>query len=254
MIDTHTHLYFSEFDEELTVLIEKCQSAGVKHLILPNVDKDSFPQMVAMHQKFPNYTSKAIGLHPTEVKENWEEFVDQFETELKSGTYVAIGEIGIDLYWDKSYLQFQKDAFERQIKLGEKFNLPLIIHCREALNETLEIIAKVKPKVPLVFHSFTGKKEDVERIREICDPWFGINGVVTYKNAQELREALNEIGLPKILLETDSPYLTPVPFRGHVNNSSYLVHIRDKIADCLGICPEIVDEITDQNARLVFKI
>lgn len=210
--------------------------------------------MKALHSKYPATTSMAMGLHPTEVKEDWEAIMTEIEKELESGKFVAIGEVGMDLYWDQTFANQQKQAFRHQLSLAEKYKLPVIIHCRNALTETLEAINEVNPTVTLIFHSFTGNKEDVRTIREVCDPFFGINGVITYKNAQELREALPEIGIEKILLETDSPYLSPVPNRGKRNDSNNLKYIKDKIAEVLNIEPLKVEEITDLNAKTVFAL
>lgn len=254
MIDTHTHLYFPEYGDEIDEVMKRCLNAGVSHFILPNVNVESITQINEFHSKHPAVTSKAIGLHPTEVKEDWEEAVSIMEEEAEKGEFVAVGEIGMDLYWDQSTLELQKEAFRRQLRLAEKKRLPVIIHCRQAFEETMEVIEEVRPTVPLIFHSFTGNTENVRRIREGCDPYFGINGVVTYKNAPELREALAEIGLDKIVLETDAPYLTPVPHRGKRNDSSYLWHIRDQIASTLGVTTEEVENITDKNARAIFGL
>lgn len=254
MIDTHTHIYFPDFKEDIQRVINRAMDEGVKAFILPNVDQESFEYMIALHKEFPDNTYMAMGLHPTEVKEDFDEFIKFIDQELSSGKYVAVGEVGMDLYWDKSYIDLQKKAFEDQLKLAQKYNLPVIIHSRDALEETLEVIEKIKPVTPLVFHSFTGNKKDVEKIRKICDPYFGINGVVTYKNASELREALKEIGIDHILLETDSPYLTPVPHRGKRNESSFISHVRNKVAESLSIAPEEVERFTDNNARRVFAL
>lgn len=254
MIDTHTHLYFPEYGDEIPEIVKRATKTGITHFILPNVDEESLPQMKDFHHRYPEITSMAIGLHPTEVKDDWERVVDLVEKELKNGSYVAVGEVGMDLYWDKTFLDSQKQAFERQLQLAQEHKVPVIIHCRDAFEETMEIIEKVKPSVPLIFHSFTGNQETVKRIREGCDPYFGINGVVTYKNASSLRDALPLIGIEKILLETDSPYLTPVPHRGKRNESTYIVHVRDKVAETLMLSPEEVEKITDKNARLIFGI
>ena len=254
MIDTHTHLYFPEYGEEIGEVMQRSLDSGVKHFILPNVDIESIDPIRDFHFKYPDITSKAMGLHPTEVKEDWEEAVDRMEKELLSDDFIAIGEIGMDLYWDKTFIEQQKAAFERQLKIAEKFGLPVIIHCREAVDETLEVLDKVKPTVPLVFHSFTGNSEDVEKIRKNYDPYFGINGVVTYKNAPLLREALPVIGLERIVLETDAPFLSPVPHRGKRNDSSYLCHIRDKVAETLGVSAQEVEDVTDNNAVKIFRI
>lgn len=252
MTDTHTHLYLPEFYEDIDSIISECINLGINCLILPNVDLESIPQAKLLHQKYPQVTHIAMGLHPTEVKENWEEVLDVMKEELENGKYVAVGEIGMDLYWDTSTLEIQKKAFEEQLKLAEKYQLPVIIHSRNACDETLEVIRKVKPTVPLIFHSFTAGVEDVRKIREIADAYFGINGVVTYKNAQSLRDALPEIGIERILLETDAPWLSPVPHRGKRNDSTKVTHVKDKIAEVLGLPSETVERITDQNAIKAF--
>ena len=254
MIDTHTHLYFPEYGSDIENLVAKSLDSGVSHFILPNVDEESIPQINDFHDKYPDITSMAIGLHPTEVKYDWQTVVDRIEKELGTGKYKAVGEIGMDLYWDKEFIELQKEAFERQLTLADKHHLPVIIHSRDALEETMEIIEKVKPSVTLIFHSFTGKKEDVARIRKSCDPYFGINGVVTYKNAPDLREAIPLIGLDRVMLETDAPFLTPVPHRGKRNDSSYLCYIRDKIAEILNIASEEVEKVTDKNAIDIFQL
>lgn len=254
MIDTHTHLYLPDFKDNISEIILNCISNKIHHLVLPNIDFESLYQMKELHEQYPDMTSMAIGLHPTEVEEDWLKFMDILEVELQTGKYKAVGEIGMDLYWDKTFAEQQKNAFEYQIKIAEKYNLPIIIHCRSALQETLEIIKKIKPSINMIFHSFTGSKEDVKAIRKICDPYFGINGVITYKNANDLREALPEIGIERIVLETDSPYLTPVPYRGKQNNSSYLIHIKDKVAETLQIPSEEAEQITDKTAEAIFNL
>lgn len=254
MIDTHTHLYFPEYGDEIHEIMNRCADSGISHFILPNVDGESIQQIKDFHSLYPEVTSMAMGIHPTEVDENWETLFKRIKNELETGEYVAVGEIGLDLYWDKSKIELQKKAFEKQLKLAEEIGLPVIIHSRDAFPETMEVINKVKPTVPLIFHSFTGNKENVRLIREGCDPFFGINGVVTYKNAPDLRDALEEIGIDRIVLETDAPFLTPAPHRGKRNDSSYMPFIRDKIAETLGTSPELVEEKTDLNAKSIFKI
>lgn len=254
MIDTHTHLYYPDYGEEAKDIMQKCSDLGIFHLVLPNVDENSIPDVKNFHSRFPKQTSMAIGIHPTEVKDNWKDGIPEILEELATGEYVAIGEVGIDLHWDKTTLDLQKEAFKKFLTIAEERNLPVIIHSREAFKETLDVIKEVKPTVPLIFHSFTGNIEDVRNIREICDPYFGINGVVTFKNAQYIREALPEIGIDRILLETDAPYLAPSPHRGERNDSSLIVFVRDKIAEVLGITPAEVEKITDDNAIELFQI
>ncbi len=254
MIDTHTHLYLDSFPEGGENVVSRAVEAGVSHLIMPNVDTTTIGSMMRLHHALPDVTSVAMGLHPTEVRDDWRQHVGEMETMLDAGGFVAVGEVGIDLYWDKTYAHLQKEAFREHLRIADRLDLPVIIHCREALPETLEVIAEGAPKVRLVFHSFTGAPEDVERIREVCDPMFGINGVVTFKNAEPLRTSLQEIGLDRLLLETDSPYLAPVPNRGKRNESAYLPYICRRVADTLGLTSEEVERATDHNAIQTFRL
>lgn len=252
MIDTHTHLYSSSFGEHYGDAVLHASVMGVSRMILPGIDKASISSIRECHEKFPDLTAMAMGLHPTDIPENWQEVLEEMEKELLTGDYVAVGEVGMDLYWTKDNKQLQETVFAHQLEFADKNGLPVIIHSREAFDETLKVIKEMKPSVPLIFHSFTGMPEDVGKIRETCDPYFGINGVVTYKNAAGLREALPLIGTERLLLETDSPYLTPVPYRGKRNESSYLYLIRDKIAEVLDLSSEEIEAITDDNARMIF--
>lgn len=255
VIDTHTHIYQVEsFQEGSSEAVDRAVAAGVEMMILPAVDRESAAEIVLLHNSRPDNTRTAMGLHPTEVGEDWKEELDEIIKILSTSNSVAIGEVGIDLYWDDSNLHLQKDAFIAQIQLAKRLNLPVIIHCREGLDVCLECLQKASPATPLIFHSFTGSPEDVKKIREICDPYFGINGVVTFKNSGSLPDAIKEIGVDKILLETDSPYLAPVPKRGRRNESSYIPFVNQKVAEILGLAPEEVDRITTNNAKTIFKI
>lgn len=254
MIDTHSHIYMDEFSDGGADALTRALAAGVSHMVLPNVDISTIEPMMALHRRFPQNTSVALGLHPTEVGDDWREIVAGMEHQLETGHYVAVGEVGVDLYWDKSRRKDQLEAFAEHLRIADRLHLPVIIHCREALDEVISVIGEVKPDVSLIFHSFTGSAEDVRKIREVCDPVFGINGVVTFKNAQPLSDALPEITLGKILLETDSPYLAPVPHRGKRNESSYLPAICAKLAETLGVSRDKVDNITTANAAAVFGI
>lgn len=273
MIDTHTHLYMSDYGDGGGEGVENALAAGVSHMVLPGVCPSSHDAMVSLHRRYPESTSMCLGLHPTEVwdgesvdttpelerrcHENWSDVLDRLEPLLESGEYVAIGETGIDLHWDRTTLPLQKLAFERQLRWGAKHGLPVVIHCREGFDETIEVLSRVKEDVglpTLVFHSFTSNVEDVRKVREVCDPYFGINGVATFKNAAYLREALPEIGIDRIVLETDAPFLAPVPHRGKRNESAYIPLIRDCVADTLGLLPSKVEEITDNNAKKIFRL
>lgn len=254
MIDTHSHLYDEAFADGGSEALKRAIAAGVHLVMLPGVDLQSVAPMRALHEKFPDNTLISIGLHPTELGENPLQTLDGIERMLDAGGFDAIGEVGIDLYWDKSRRQEQMDVFRRQAIWARDRKLPLLIHCRDGLEECLSVLEDIKREgLPeMVFHSFTGGKEDVRRIREVCDPWFGINGVVTFKNAPALREALPEIGIDRIVLETDSPYLAPVPHRGETNESAYIPLILRKVADTLGIAPDEAERITDRNAMRLF--
>lgn len=254
MIDTHTHLYLSDYDIDGggESAVRRAVDNGVKKMIFPNVDLTTIDPMESLSQKFPDNTRCAMGIHPTEINHDWETAVRVIQDRLASNpSYVAVGEIGLDLYWDKTFLREQMLAFEKQIELAENFNLPVIIHCRDGLNETLEVISKFKD-VKAVFHSFGGSVEDVDLIRRYGDFYFGINGIVTFKNSK-LREVLPIIGVDRILLETDSPYLTPAPHRGKRNESAYLPFICAHIAQSLSLSNDEVEKKTTENACCLFK-
>lgn len=264
MIDTHTHLYDEAFSKEdpdgCGKAVDRAVDAGVSLMVLPSVDRESAAEVAALHAARPTCTFTAMGLHPTEVGKDWREELDDIVAILRATSPVAIGEVGIDLYWDDSNLALQKEAFVAQIIMAAKENLPVIIHCRDGLDVCCECIVNAQNQIPsgtlppLVFHSFTGSPDDVRKVRQICDPYFGVNGVVTFKNSGLLPEAIKEIGIDRLLLETDSPYLAPVPKRGRRNESSFLPYIKEKIADILGLSPDAVDRITTQNAKHFFKI
>lgn len=266
MTDTHTHLYMPDaYEDGGIAAVERAIDAGVARLVFPCVNPGSLADMRRLQSEFPDNISLAIGIHPTDLGENWQSNLDKMESMLQEDflknpleaskrEFKAVGEVGMDLYYDASMREEQKQAFMRQISWAQRYDLPVIIHCREALEDTLEVISQVEGELPvLIFHSFTGSADDVRRIREVCDPWFGINGVVTFKNAPKLREALPEIGLDRILLETDSPWLSPAPKRGQTNESSRIPYIRDCIASVLSIAPEDVERETDKSAAWIFR-
>lgn len=254
MIDTHTHLYMEEFSGEETEIVMKAIASGVDKLIFPGVSMESTPSMVSLYKKFPDNVRICIGIHPTELKSNWREELSELEKYLDLPGIAGVGETGIDLHWDQTNLEIQKEAFSEQIRWASKLDLPLIIHCRDGLDAALEVIEEFSGSLPkMIFHSFTSSIEDVKRIREICDPYFGINGVVTFKNAKLLQNSLFEIGLNRIVLETDSPYLSPSPFRGERNDSSKLPIIAMKVSEILGTSLQEVETITDNNAKKIFK-
>jgi len=254
MIDTHTHLYLPEFDADGhgAEAVRRAMTVGVEQMIFPNVDLSTIEPMETLAARFPGQISCAIGLHPTEIGDNWHEDLQRVFDHLGNGShYVAVGEVGIDLYWDSTFKEAQMQAFAIQAAKAQELELPLIIHCRNGLDEVLEVLAGYR-SVAAVFHSFGGDASDIKRIRELGDYYFGINGIVTFKNSR-LREVLPKIGLDRILLETDSPYLAPVPNRGKRNESAYLPHIAAHIAQHLGLTTTEVAEATTKNARQLFR-
>lgn len=255
MIDTHTHIYLDDFDDDRDAVIQRALDAGVSHLVFPNVDVSTIEPMLALHGRYPGQTSVAIGLHPTEVYADYIERLAEIGKALDSrDDWCAIGEVGIDLYWDKSFRNQQMDAFSRQLDWAARRRLPVIIHCREGLDETLECLAGADKAVEPVFHCFSGDDADVRRVLDVApSAMFGIGGVVTFKNAEPLRRAVAEAGLGRLLLETDSPYLAPVPHRGKRNESAFLPAVASKIADVLGVSPREVERVTDASARRIFK-
>ncbi|MCI9284291.1 MAG: TatD family hydrolase [Muribaculaceae bacterium] len=254
-VDTHTHLYLPDFGSECGGAVERALEAGVGKMIFPNVDLSTIGQMKSLHESFPDCTYMAMGLHPTEVDDGWKAVYATIERELRdnSSSYVAVGEIGLDLYWDKTYLLQQRDAFRIQAELAVELDKPVIIHCRDAHEEIIGILSDMDRCPRGVFHSFGGSAEDVRAFRETGDFYFGINGIVTFKNTS-LREVLPEIGIERIILETDSPYLSPVPYRGKRNESANIPLIAETIANTMGLTIEQVATVTTENAEKLFAI
>lgn len=276
MIDSHTHLYCEEFLTEEpprhvkkgTILpppaptprggeeaVERALAAGVKHLIFPANALNEIDPMKQLASRFPGKISMAMGLHPTELTDNPDSALNIIEQEIASnpGLYCAVGEIGIDLYWEPENRERQMQAFDRQCRIALRHGLPVIIHCRDGLDEVLEVLQGL-PSVPRgVFHSFGGTAEDVDRIRQVGDFFFGINGILTFKNST-LSQTLPTIGLERILLETDSPYLAPAPYRGRRNESAYLPAIAQAVANSLSLPLDKVIAVTTSNACQLFSL
>ena len=255
LIDTHTHLYLDEFQPSPSEAVVRAINAGVEKMIFPNVDLSTIEPMKILYNQFPQNTFMAMGLHPTEVSETWECDLDRVYQEFIANKekYIAIGEIGVDLYWDKTYCKEQLIVLRKQFDWAVEYDLPVIIHCREGLTQILQVLDEMDEKPRGVFHSFGGTAEDVEQIRRRGDYFFGINGIVTFKNSK-LREVLSTIGLDRILLETDAPYLAPVPHRGKRNESAYIVHTAAHIAQSLSVSINQVEAITTENAQKLFSI
>ncbi|MDA9373554.1 TatD family hydrolase [Flavobacteriaceae bacterium] len=253
MIDTHTHLYLKQFNDDIDKVIQRSIDKGINKFIFPAIDSTHFDDMHDLKNKYPGSIYLMSGLHPTNVKENYKEELEFVVNSLKSHSYVAIGEIGIDLYWDKTYLKQQQEAFEFQIRLAIKNDLPIVIHCREAFDQIFEILDKENcDKLKGVFHCFTGKLEQAQRAIDLGFV-LGIGGVVTFKNGG-IDKFLNQIDIKHIVLETDSPYLAPVPFRGKRNESSHITYIIDKLSDIYGLSNTEIASVTTKNAEKVFAL
>lgn len=248
-IDTHTHIFLEAFDSDVREVIRNATEAGVNRLYLPNIDVESIERLHALSEQYPNLCFPMMGLHPTSVGPDFRKDLAIIESRLEGRKYIAIGEIGIDLYWDKTFLKEQVEAFEIQLQWSIEKNLPVAIHTREAFPEVFESIHKVgAEKLRGVFHSFGGSREELEEIIRLQNFMIGINGIITYKNAT-FREYLPLFPIERILLETDAPYLTPVPHRGKRNEPAYLPLIAGKLAEIYELPLEIIAEKTTENAR-----
>lgn len=250
-IDSHTHLYLDDFSPDNDVVVRRAIESGVEHMMFPNVDITTITPMKRLASQFPRNIDMAMGLHPTEVNSEWESSLDQVLKELQPGIYKAIGEIGIDLYWDRTFKVEQIEVFRIQCQFALQHDLPVIIHCREGLDEILEVFDSLDRIPRGVFHSFGGTVADVDRIRARGDFYFGINGIVTFKNSR-LSEVLSHIGVDRLLLETDSPYLAPVPMRGKRNESAYLLYTAQYVANTLDIELEELELTTTRNYKTLF--
>jgi TatD DNase family protein len=260
LTDTHTHLYYEAEPDRRKELMQRCLDNDVQRLFLPNVNAATIPLVYGLCADFPEHCYPMLGLHPCDVKQTADAENMPFMDELKairkamdSDTFYAIGEIGIDLYWDKTTLPIQKEAFITQIGWAKEMDLPIVIHCRDAFDEIFAILKQERDeKLRGIFHCFTGTAEQAQKV---IDQGFllGIGGVVTYKNSG-LDKVLADIALDDMVLETDSPYLTPVPYRGKPNESSYLIHIAQKVADIKRTSIEEVARITTDNSKLIFGI
>ena len=253
MIDTHSHIYAEEFDSDRAEVIARAKAAGITKIILPNVDSESLPRMLQLESEYPSYCFAAIGLHPTSVKENYAEELAIVKKELERREYVAIGEIGIDLYWDKSFLKEQIQVFVQQIEWALEYNLPVIIHVRDSFRETMDVLEQFRGKgLEGVFHSFTGTIDQATEIIDFGGFYIGINGIVTFKNSG-LDAVVQQIDPRYLLLETDAPYLTPAPFRGKRNESEYLTLVATKLANTFNMNFNQLTKITTENAYKLFK-
>ncbi len=254
LIDTHNHLYLEDFDPEQDQLVSIAKESGIDALLLPNVDTTTIERMHDLCDRHPDFTYPMMGLHPTSVNEHYAGDLKAIEAWLGKRAYYGIGEIGIDLYWDKTHLKEQKEVFEEQLKWSIDLNLPVAIHTREAYPEVFDSLYKVGAgKLFGVFHSFTGNEADLNEINKLENFKIGINGVITFKNSR-LSETIRQTDINKIVLETDAPYLAPVPYRGKRNEPAYIWKTAEKVASTYALTLEKVVETTRVNALKLFKI
>ena len=253
IIDTHTHLYLKQFNDDVDKVIARSINSGIDKFIFPAIDSSYMKEMHDLQNKYPSNIYLMSGLHPVYVKENYKEELDLVVQSLDNHNYVAIGEIGIDLYWDKTFLKQQQEAFEFQIRLAISNDLPIVIHCREGFDEIFEILDAEKcTKLHGVFHCFTGTLDQANRAIRLGFK-LGIGGVVTFKNGG-LDKVINQIDLQHLVLETDAPYLSPVPFRGKRNESSYITYVLSKLSELYEISEIEIAKATTKNAIKIFNL
>jgi len=252
LIDTHTHLYLSQFDEELTAVAQRAREAGFGKLLIPDIDKDHTDKVKQIVEQFPGLMYGMTGIHPTSVDADYKEQIAHFEKEIEGDfPWIAVGEIGTDLYWDKTYFEEQKIVFRYMMKTAARLGLPVSIHQRSSMQETLNIMSEFNGKVTGVLHCFSGEKEDAKAAVDLGYK-LGISGVITFKNSN-LREIVTYTGLDHIVLETDAPYLAPMPFRGKRNEPAYLKYVVTLLSQTLGVDEATIAEATTRNALKVFQ-
>ncbi|MCQ2254401.1 MAG: TatD family hydrolase [Bacteroidaceae bacterium] len=274
MIDTHIHIDGEEFKEDLAEVVQRAKDAGCEMMFVPAINLESLTTVPEVCSQYPGFMFPMMGLHPEDVKEDWQEVLEKMRPlltspqgrncrpdgsvlppvgELEGAAYIAIGEVGLDYYWSREFEKEQLQAFEEQVKWSVEMQLPLMIHCRKAQNEMVKILRKYKDKLPGgVFHCFTGNAHEAEELLEFENFVLGIGGVLTFKKSN-LPETLKEaVPLSRIVLETDAPYMAPVPMRGKRNESSYIIYIKEKLAEIYGTTADDVDRITTETAKRVF--
>lgn len=254
IIDTHSHIYDKRFDEDIDTVIERAKAAGVSHILMPNIDIASIEKVNRYAERYKGYCLAMMGLHPTDVTDTWEQDLIEIKKQFSIHKYIGVGEIGIDLYWDKSKLKEQAAAFEEQLRWSREFGLPVSIHCREAISESIQCIKNVGASgLRGVFHSFGGNEEELQAILGLDNFYIGVNGSVTYKNSA-LPGVLSGTDINHIIIETDAPYLPPVPYRGKRNEPSYTIYIAQKLSDIFNISVEMVEDATSANAKRLYSI
>jgi len=253
LTDTHTHLYSEAFEEDREAMMQRAFENNVKRMFVPAIDSTYTEAMFELEKTYPEQVFLMTGVHPTHVKENYLEELAHVKELLAQRSFVAIGEIGIDLYWDKTLLTQQQDAFRTQIQLAKQYELPIVIHCRDAFDEVFEVLEEEKGENLFgIFHCFTGTLEQAKKAISY-NMKLGIGGVVTFKNGK-IDQFLNEIDLKHIVLETDAPYLSPTPYRGKRNETSYIVNVVTKLAEIYQVTENKIAEITTENSKEVFGV
>lgn len=250
MIDSHAHIYLEHFKDDLEDMLSRSEGVGVKKIFMPNIDHTSIDQMLETESRFPNTCSAMMGLHPCSVKKGFEKELYIVEEWLNKRNWSAVGEIGLDLYWDQSTIEYQKEALRIQINWAIDKELPFVLHCRDAFPEMFELLSEFNVPLKGVFHAFNGGEEEIKKVNEL-NMYIGIGGVITFKK-QETSANADKINKEKLMLETDSPYLTPAPNRGKRNEPGYLDFICKKLASDMNLNPEELEEITDKNALEFF--
>ena len=269
IVDTHTHLDGEEFDEDRAEVIMRAKEAGVGMVFLPAIDVKTSEAVLKLSHEYPGYAYPMVGLHPEEVKADWKEQLKKIEAILDEhlttvdglngikykSDYIAIGEIGLDFYWSREFEKEQLEAFEKQVEWSCETGLPLMIHCRKAQNEMLHILRKWKDKLPGgVFHCFTGNRQEAKELLEYDNFVLGIGGVSTFKSSHLREDLPAAVPLERIVLETDSPYMAPVPYRGKRNESAFVVQVMKTLATAYGVSEEEVAKVTNQNVERVFGV
>jgi len=254
VIDTHSHIYLTEFDDDLDAVINSARSVGVEKILLPNVDGETINRMLKVEKQYPDFCYSMMGLHPTSVKADYREQMSDIENHLRVRKYIGIGEVGIDLYWDKTFRTQQMEVFSQHLQWAKEMDLPVVIHCRDAFQEVFEVVeSQLDENLRGIFHSFTGGVKEVETIMGYGSFLMGINGVVTFKNTT-LREVLTHTTLDHVVLETDAPYLAPVPYRGKRNEPAYLTNIAIQLAEVFSVSEQEVCRRTSTNAKKMFDL
>jgi TatD DNase family protein len=255
-IDTHIHLDGEEFTEDLDLVVARAKEAGAEKLFVPGINLSSVKSVAELCEKYSGFCYPMIGLHPEDVKEDWESVLREMETHMQDAPWIAIGEVGLDFYWSREFEKEQIEVFDKQVQWAIKYNLPLMVHCRTAQNELLAVLRKYadNPKLRGVFHCFTGNEQEARRYLEYENWMLGIGGVLTFKKSKLPETLRNAVPLSRIVLETDAPYMAPVPHRGKRNESSFIPYIINTLAEVYSTSPDNIAETTTRNAKNLFNL